>query len=487
MSASTFYRRIRQASVSRRDTLLQRISQNAHIRLHWVDNYAKFYASASMFTDKELMQSLRWTAHGVKVLRSDVDLSWKRVGAGAVVPALPLLEDLLNPDDHDALLSDLLQLSQRSFLDSLVVRYDVRRVPLKIVDGKDEDLQQHLSESHDGLQDFHPIDIYTDDIGSTRGLVKVVKRLQDLEGFGSSEHALSGQYSFLTVDVTIYWQIIRMLYCYPGLAGVRNDLFLCFGLWHAYHYAHITVWDTFRSTFLAPAFFAVFPDAKLMSRPKLTQSSTFFTWLRLAYPSFRQTLSDAVRAAKETFMEWSLQHTLDVKAGRVSEVKNNPHLARYIHLCNLQSLFEFVLPAVQDYGLALKSNDWSSFHACYLRLLGVFLCASSKGASDYQRSMYSFALLLRYWIKNDMPIMQLLRANHTVFSEESGEVALSVLSNAQPPSTKSTFESTRHYWQMVRMRYEALRRGDDLPRFKKHRLISKCFSLFFWIDEEGQK
>ena len=173
-------------------------------------------------------------------------------------------------------------------------------------------------------------------------------------------------------------------------------------------------------------------------------------------------------------MDWSLHN---VAGGRVTESKQNPHRAKFIHLCNLQSLFEYVIPAVQDYGLALKSNDWSSFHACYLRLLGVFLCCSSKGASDYQRSMYSFALLLRYWIKHDMPIMQLLRNNHTVFSEESGEIALSVLSNAQPPSTKSTFESTRHYWQLVKMRWEALRRGEELPRFKKHRIISKSLSL----------
>jgi hypothetical protein len=65
------------------------------------------------------------------------------------------------------------------------------------------------------------------------------------------------------------------LYCYGGMAGIR-DLFLCFGFWHAYHYGHVAIWNQYRATFLAPAFWALFPNQKLLRRPKLVQSSTFF-------------------------------------------------------------------------------------------------------------------------------------------------------------------------------------------------------------------
>ena len=48
---------------------------------------------------------------------------------------------------------------------------------------------------------------------------------------------------------------------------MRHDLFLVFGFWHAYQYAHIALWNEFRHTFLAPVFFTLFPDEELMQRP----------------------------------------------------------------------------------------------------------------------------------------------------------------------------------------------------------------------------
>src|SRR5215813_9612162 len=80
-------------------------------------------------------------------------------------------------------------------------------------------------------------------------------------------------------------------------------------------------------------------------------------------------------------------------------------------------------------------------------------------------------LLMQHWIKEDLPVAQLLQANHTVFSEESGEIALSVLVHSQPPNTHTELTTTRNYWQLTYQRYTALRSGLDLPRHKKHRVI----------------
>src|SRR5215467_9773934 len=79
----------------------------------------------------------------------------------------------------------------------------------------------------------------------------LLRGLQQLEGFGSNTHRRFGQYSLLHVDVKIFWQLLRILYSYPGLVGMRHDLFLVFGFWHAYQYAHIALWNDFRHTFLA--------------------------------------------------------------------------------------------------------------------------------------------------------------------------------------------------------------------------------------------
>src|SRR5215470_6826040 len=105
-----------------------------------------------------------------------------------------------------------------------------------------------------------------------------------------------------------------------------------------------------------------------------------------------------------------------------------------------------------------------------------------RGAWDY-RSMLVCRLLMQHWIKEDLPVAQLLQANHTVFSEESGEIALSVLVHSQPPNTHTELTTTRNYWQLTHQRYTALRSGLDLPRHKKHRVIGTnlSFSLLFFL------
>ena len=133
------------------------------------------------------------------------------------------------------------------------------RVPLKLPESKaDVKERKHLQASFDGLKMFFPLDIYPENIASLKGLLSCLRRVQLLDGFGLEEHDRRGMYFFLHADVNIYWRLIRILYSYSGMARVRNDLFICFGFWHLYHYGYIAVWHEFRATFLAPAFFALF-------------------------------------------------------------------------------------------------------------------------------------------------------------------------------------------------------------------------------------
>ena len=294
-----------------------------------------------------------------------------------------------------------------------------------------------------------------------------------------SEHPLFGLYSLLHIDITIFWQLLRVLYSYSGLAPVRNDLFLCLGFWHAYHYAHIALWQDFRATFLAPAFFALFPSQVLLRRPKLLQSVTFLTWLRLAYPSVRPALTAAVVELRRLLVDWEVKQIRQVRDGKMEGKPENPFRARYVHLLNLQSLFEFAIPIIQDYGLALKGSDWKVFRRCSDRLFLLYCCFTSKGAAEYQAGMYCSLRLLQYWEANQLPIMELLRHNHTLFSEESGEIALGVLTEYQPPNTQANLEVTRQYWQLLRMRYEQLHGDDGGERKRRRRTLSTYFSLFY--------
>ena len=353
---STANRRIREESTASRASIGNAVDEDAYPRLHWIDNYAKSYAANSIFIEKEQFRSMLWTAHAMKKLPSNKDMSWIPKAPHIYFPALPSLRDLLRRVVIDNLFTELASFERLQFDASFVVIRHVTRIPLKPSPATPEE-KLHLDNSCDGLRYLHPVDIYPDNVVSSDGLIAVLHRLQLLEGFGSSDHQRAGSYSLLHADVAIFWQALRLLYCYSGMAPLRQDLFLALGLWHPYLYAHVAIWNEFRHTFLAPAFFLLFPNQTLMRRPRLSHSSTFFTWLRLAYPQIRALLSASLYDIQMKMMTFELDRTRAIRLGQVTE-KINLYRARYIHILNLQTLFEFCLPAIQDYGSLLKSNDF---------------------------------------------------------------------------------------------------------------------------------
>ena len=212
-----------------------------------------------MFSNRDLFKQCNWTAHAFKELPIDLDLSWKTIEGGDTVAALPNPDDLLTELHFEDLTVDLIHLSKAFFNDAIVVLRNVRRIPPKVVETDDPLEKAHLDSSYDGLKHFIPVDIYSENITAVPGLIKIFRLLQKMEGFGATDHRRSGQYSLLHVDMAIFWKLLRALYCYPALAGIRHDLFLLFGFWHAYHYAYVALWDEFRSTFLAKAFWLLYP------------------------------------------------------------------------------------------------------------------------------------------------------------------------------------------------------------------------------------
>ena len=129
-------------------------------------------------------------------------------------------------------------------------------------------------------------------------------------------------------------------------------------------YAHVAIWNEFRHTFLADAFFVLFPNQKLMRRPRLTHSSVLFTWLRLAYPELQPILSDALLSIQKDMLAFELQHTRDIRDGKAHGKKYNPMRSRWLHLLNLQTLFEFCIPVIQDYGCLSQDKQFPFVQDC---------------------------------------------------------------------------------------------------------------------------
>ena len=71
------------------------------------------------------------------------------------------------------------------------------------------------------------------------------------------------------------------------------------------------------------------PESKLLRRPPLVHSTTFFSWLRLSYPSFRRDLAKAIQEMKEQMLKFDVQLVDEIL--ETGEKKMNPYRSRYIH------------------------------------------------------------------------------------------------------------------------------------------------------------
>jgi hypothetical protein len=109
------------------------------------------------------------------------------------------------------------------------------------------------------------------------------------------------------------------------------------------------------------------------------------------------------------------------------------------------------------------------------------------GVVLYTRAMFIFFGLLDYWEKNDLPVFRLFSHCPTWFSEESGEIAISVLARSLPSNMKCHYEQTRKAWLLTKQMYSASAHADgDLKRpapAKSHRYVGNvtytiCLSMF---------
>lgn len=428
--------------------------------------------------DREKFANLAWSVHGVKRWDKAGDLRYC-VRGGEPIPAMPDLEYILAAQFADATAATLAIYPIGYYTGSLCSIRQVTRIPIK-PPAWTPDEASHLARSEDGLAYFYPVDVYESNISSTAGLLRVFQRCQEVDGFGVSGGRRDQCYSILLVDIAIFWSLFLILFNFPLLAPIRHDLFLVLGPWHTYQHAHRLIWQEFRQTFLAPAFFSVCPGKVLFFAPKLQESSTFLSWLRLAYPDFRDELLQAVATSRNQYRDTMLSYAQHIKERKESMPAVTR--ARYVHLCNLLYLFEFVVPVVHDYGAALKLGKWNDFEGAFLRILKFYISSKSKGTNQqwldvsigaviYKRALYVWYHMLSYAREHELPLWDLFSRSPTFFSEESGEISLSVLAQSLPSNHSGDIKATRYKWQETRMRadgVQSLQENCHLRNPKKH-------------------
>jgi hypothetical protein len=200
--------------------------------------------------------------------------------------------------------------------------------------------------------------------------------------------------------------------------------------------------------------------------------------MRLAYPQVRETLTGKITEMRNGMLAYDIKLAESLEQGELMS-KINPFRARYLHLYNLKTLFEFCIPVIQDYGVALKNNDWQLFMKCFVSLVLFYVMCNGQGVLEYQRSLYCFFIMLRYWTYHQLPVITLLQANHTLFSEESGEIALSVLTTSQPSNNRTKLDQVQKAWKLLRVYSHLRSEGAANKSQKKHRILSKSYFSFF--------
>src|SRR5690348_458555 len=67
---------------------------------------------------------------------------------------------------------------------------------------------------------------------------------------------------------------------------------------------HILQFGRSSDKYLAEAFFAIFPNQKLVSKLKLAHSSVIFTWIRLAYGKCQHIMKAALQELKKKLIQF---------------------------------------------------------------------------------------------------------------------------------------------------------------------------------------
>ena len=133
---------------------------------------------------------------------------------------------------------------------------------------------------------------------------------------------------------------------------LRKYMGLSLAWWHSYKWATKKILQVFGKDLIAPMFHHLFPDREYApDKMKLPAMTTYLSYIRLAYPSFRDELGISLSRRDLT--------------------------ARQSHvLQNLSDLCEFFIPAVREFVavLFLTVCDIHCHHPCAIAVLVLTYC-----------------------------------------------------------------------------------------------------------------
>lgn len=193
----------------------------------WRDNFSKFVARTIPTQEKGTFSSCLWT--GAALFHYNTENLSDRVRYdrhGAVVPAMP--ENILVCREAvvDGLRSVVAE-GHRYYDNSLVARYDVRTVPLKIDGKRFPDMNCTVNHARSKMSIVHPQELIGTNIGSNRGLLSVIRKYYDEYNMAGAQGDCV-RYLSLNVDENIFWRVLKVTCPYVWLSIChRHCCFRC--------------------------------------------------------------------------------------------------------------------------------------------------------------------------------------------------------------------------------------------------------------------
>ena len=176
--------------------------------VQWWDNFSKFQGRQVPTIKRDIFASCLWTGVTVNEYTGPfVDVSVRKDNAGEIIPAMP--SDLFVHQDVMLLAIQEIYNEGREYYDkSLVKRYDIVNVPLKVDTKKFPDLAATMNSVKNTTKHINPFKLIKHNIGSNLGLATILREYQ--EDKKMHLHGFVENYSTINTDENIFYRGMKV-------------------------------------------------------------------------------------------------------------------------------------------------------------------------------------------------------------------------------------------------------------------------------------
>ena len=175
--------------------------------------------------DKGTWTPKPWTGYGLRVTQEDVDTHLIRVGS-TVVCAMPVDLFVYQEQTVNDYMAINVKKSMHRYATSMVTQCEISNIPMK-PDAKVMARESHkraLIERRDSMDTFYCEKIIDDNIGSNRGLMRILREHMISTG---QKDLTSNKYSCFNVDIDIFARMIKV-HTHQIFFGLNVILFILF-------------------------------------------------------------------------------------------------------------------------------------------------------------------------------------------------------------------------------------------------------------------